>query len=137
MTEITFPSGDLALSAFYAPVESPKGLVQIIHGMIEHKERYVDFIRYLNEHGFAVMIADHRGHGKSVGARNPKLKILSLSGKDDRTTGGTKSLEATLAFLKQVGYEVSFKEYDHMKHEILLEDDREMVYREAVRFYEE
>lgn len=43
-----------------------QGIVQICHGMAEHKERYEPFMRELNQHGFACVIHDHRGHGKSV-----------------------------------------------------------------------
>lgn len=46
--------------------ENPKGIVQISHGMSEHKERYFDFMHYLNEKGYICVIHDHRGHGKSV-----------------------------------------------------------------------
>lgn len=43
-----------------------KGIVQLVHGMSEHKERYVAFMEYLAELGFVCVIHDHRGHGKSV-----------------------------------------------------------------------
>lgn len=43
-----------------------KGIVQISHGMAEHKERYEGFMNYLAEHDFLVAIHDHRGHGNSV-----------------------------------------------------------------------
>lgn len=46
-----------------------KGIVQIAHGMQEHKERYVDFMSYLASEGYACIAHDHRGHGESV--RNP------------------------------------------------------------------
>lgn len=49
--------------------ESPKGIVQISHGMSEHKERYFDFMHYLNEKGYICIIHDHRGHGKSIQAK--------------------------------------------------------------------
>lgn len=45
-------------------VKDSKGVVQIAHGMEEHKERYNDLARYLNEKGFTVVTADMRGHGK-------------------------------------------------------------------------
>lgn len=60
------PCDGLALSAIMTKPENPKALVQISHGMCEHKERYLPFIRFLNENGFACIIHDHRGHGKSV-----------------------------------------------------------------------
>ncbi len=42
------------------------GLVQISHGMAEHKGRYKEFISFLNENGFHVVIYDHRGHGDRI-----------------------------------------------------------------------
>ncbi len=42
------------------------GLVQFSHGMAEHKERYEELMNYLAQHGFACIIHDHRGHGRSV-----------------------------------------------------------------------
>lgn len=47
-----------------------QGIVQICHGMAEHKERYEPFMKKLNDFGFACVIHDHRGHGKSI--RDPK-----------------------------------------------------------------
>lgn len=46
-------------------VENPRGVVQIVHGMAEHGERYAAFAKYLNERGFVVVADDHRGHGKT------------------------------------------------------------------------
>ncbi len=43
-----------------------RGIVQLVHGMCEHKERYRDFMSYLASKGYACVIHDHRGHGKSV-----------------------------------------------------------------------
>lgn len=47
---------------------SPKGIVQLVHGMAEHRERYHAFMDYLAEHGYVVIIHDHRGHGASLHA---------------------------------------------------------------------
>lgn len=44
----------------------PKGIVQISHGMAEHKERYFDFMEYLSSKGYICVIHDHRGHGASI-----------------------------------------------------------------------
>ncbi len=44
-------------------VESPRGVLQIIHGMAEHVSRYDDFARFLNGEGFIVAGDDHRAHG--------------------------------------------------------------------------
>ena len=48
------------------PNSEIKGVVQISHGMSEHKERYYDFMEYLKNQGYIVVINDHRGHGSSV-----------------------------------------------------------------------
>ncbi len=51
----------------YVPVNgSPKGVLQISHGMCEFLERYEDFIGYLCGLGFIVCGNDHIGHGASV-----------------------------------------------------------------------
>lgn len=47
-------------------VSSPRGIVQIVHGMAEHVERYDEFARYLVSRGYVVCAADHIGHGKSA-----------------------------------------------------------------------
>lgn len=44
-------------------VKKPKGIVQIIHGMVEHGARYDRFAKFLNSKGYLVVADDHRGHG--------------------------------------------------------------------------
>lgn len=44
----------------------PRGIVQLIHGMSEHIERYDSFARFLAGQGFVVCGHDHIGHGHSV-----------------------------------------------------------------------
>lgn len=48
------------------PTTAPVGILQLVHGMCEHKERYIPFMQYMAEHGWICIIHDHRGHGKSV-----------------------------------------------------------------------
>lgn len=48
------------------PSSNINGIVQIVHGMCEYKERYFPFMDYLAEEGFITVIHDNRGHGKSV-----------------------------------------------------------------------
>ena len=65
--EITLKSRDgysLSLHVFEAPV--PKAVIKFIHGMEEHQGRYIPFAGYLQEHGYTVVTADLRGHGKTA-----------------------------------------------------------------------
>ena len=43
-----------------------KGLVHILHGKSEYKERYEDFMKFLCQNGYVVACHDHRGHGESI-----------------------------------------------------------------------
>lgn len=68
MIEFEFTSafdGRRLAGAFF-PAKHPLAVLQIVHGMCEHKERYYPFMEYLAEYGIASVIEDHRGHGKSV-----------------------------------------------------------------------
>ncbi len=57
----------LLLYGFYlVPEGRVKGIVQISHGMAEHKERYLPFMEFLKGEGYVSVIHDHRGHGESV-----------------------------------------------------------------------
>ena len=47
----------------YWETESPKAVVQILHGMSEHMGRYDAFANYLVTRGYAVVGDDHRAHG--------------------------------------------------------------------------
>lgn len=46
-------------------VESPKGVVQISHGMCEYAGRYHEVAQMFNEHGYIVFADDHRAHGNT------------------------------------------------------------------------
>ena len=46
--------------------ENPCGILQIVHGMSEHKERYLPFMEAMAKSGWICVIHDHRGHGESV-----------------------------------------------------------------------
>ena len=59
--------GETTLSYFtLTPSTSPKGIVQIIHGMCEYMGRYSDLAQYLADKGYVVCGEDHMGHGQSV-----------------------------------------------------------------------
>lgn len=48
------------------PDGEKKGIIQILHGMTEYKERYEEFMRFFASHGYIAVCHDHRGHGESV-----------------------------------------------------------------------
>lgn len=54
----------------WEPERAPKGIVQIVHGIAEHIQRYEEIATYLNSKGYLVVAEDHMGHGRSVGAKN-------------------------------------------------------------------
>ncbi len=51
----------------WKPKEEPKGIIQIIHGLGEHSNRYINVIETLIPAGYAIYASDLRGHGKSEG----------------------------------------------------------------------
>lgn len=67
--EYTIPSKSGVADVFarcWLPSDGVKAIFQIVHGMAEHGERYEDFAKFLCTKGFAVLVDDHAGHGKSV-----------------------------------------------------------------------
>lgn len=67
--EFTIPSCDGKHDIYvrqWIPEGKIRGVVQIVHGISEHIERYDDFMRCLSEHGFLAAGNDHLGHGRSV-----------------------------------------------------------------------
>jgi alpha-beta hydrolase superfamily lysophospholipase len=58
---------DVALTAYrWDPSGTPRGIVQLTHGMGEHLLRYEPLAGALTAAGFVVIGQDHRGHGASA-----------------------------------------------------------------------
>ena len=53
-------------SVLWMPDGAVRGVIQVIHGIAEHVERYAAFAETMNRAGFAVTAEDHMGHGRSV-----------------------------------------------------------------------
>ncbi|MGI5949634.1 alpha/beta fold hydrolase [Peptoniphilus sp.] len=69
---VSFKSFDnFTLDCNLYEAEEPKAIVQIIHGALEHKERYIEMINYLLKSGYSCFISDNRGHGKSTSCDYP------------------------------------------------------------------
>ncbi|MDR1539189.1 MAG: alpha/beta hydrolase [Clostridiales bacterium] len=65
--DLEFPSynqRDAIKAWLYTPLDAPpRGVVQVVHGLMEHSRRYLHLILKLNDAGFAVFADDHAGHG--------------------------------------------------------------------------
>ena len=66
----SFPSHTGNTDIFVQTVEPAdkniKGVIQIVHGMAEHTDRYIEAAEFFADNGFAVIMHDHAGHGRSV-----------------------------------------------------------------------
>ena len=105
--EFTIVATDgLQLACALFPCENAKGVIQMIHGAKEHKERYYDFCEFLRNNGYTVLISDIRGHGASL---NEKYTLgymdgLALLIEDQRVL---------TAYLKDLYPEVPFHLFGH------------------------
>ncbi len=68
-TELFYPSAGQGTihGCCWEPRGKPVAVVQIVHGIAEHVDRYSEFAAFLNEQGILVVAEDHMGHGGSVG----------------------------------------------------------------------
>ena len=82
MQQFTQNTSDNAILSIHTfDIESPKAVIQIVHGMEEHQERYEAFASFLNQNGYSVVTSDLRGHGttaKSLGHFKDKKGYLAL-----------------------------------------------------------
>ena len=70
--KVTFPSaasGVTVTGYLYLPDGSPRAIVQLAHGMLDHVGRYEEMIEALTAAGFAVVGNDHIGHGATAADR--------------------------------------------------------------------
>ena len=69
-SEITYPSRD-GKNTVYACLYTPKfctakGIVQLVHGMVDYVERYEPLAEFLTGEGYIVAGNHHLGHGKTA-----------------------------------------------------------------------
>ena len=83
--KIQFPSSDgssiIDARMWLPSSEEPKAIVQLVHGMSEHIDRYEDFARFLTEQGFGVCGENHIGHGGSASS-SEELGYMPTNGKE-------------------------------------------------------
>lgn len=46
--------------------EKPVAILQMVHGMSEHKGRYVSYMKSMAKKGYITLMHDNRGHGNSI-----------------------------------------------------------------------
>lgn len=85
-----------------------KGIVQMHHGMVEHKERYVPFMEYLASEGYVAAMHDCRGHGQSVKCKDDLGYMYGVGGE-----GLVEDTRQITLFLKQRWPEVPFVLFGH------------------------
>lgn len=94
--EFYFESQD-GVTHIHAVAWIPKGeviaVLQIVHGMVEHIERYHDFAEYLAKQGVCVVGHSHLGHGKSV-AEKEKLGYFAAPNGNACVLGDIHKLRA-------------------------------------------
>lgn len=59
---ILSPTG-AEINLYVTQLPSPRGVIQVNHGLAEHAARYARFADFLRGYGLAVYAHDHRGHG--------------------------------------------------------------------------
>ena len=60
------------------PHEPARGTIVLVHGLGEHVGRYAHVAAFLNARGWRVVGYDHRGHGRSDGARGRLADVDDL-----------------------------------------------------------
>lgn len=69
--EYTFESSDgmlIHVNKCLPEKGKAKAVVQIVHGSVEHVDRYMEFAKFLTDNRYAVYASDLRGHGKTAGS---------------------------------------------------------------------
>jgi len=66
------------------PEGEPKAILVILHGMGEHKERYLEYAKWMASHGYAVYVHDHRKHGKSIVEDEETTEVVGIFSSEDK-----------------------------------------------------
>ena len=93
-----------------------KCVLHILHGMGEYGERYRDFAAYLVDYHFAVVVHDHRKHGKSVESHD----TVGILGKHDTHINMSKDIDYVQDYLRGRYKDVPVYMLGHSMGSILL-----------------
>lgn len=92
--DLKSPCDGLTLSAVkVVPDGEIRCVLQMVHGMAEHKERYIPMMEYLSERGILCAMHDHRGHG---GSRVPGGERGYFGGGGDEVLRDAKEMTDSL-----------------------------------------
>ena len=64
-----FDGTDLFAQVWEPSVVSPRAVICLVHGLGEHSGRYAHVAEAFEKEGYILFGFDHRGHGRSGGAR--------------------------------------------------------------------
>lgn len=69
--------------------------------------------------------------------KNEKMPILLIAGKDDPVIQNVQKFQELDSFLRNIGYQdVNSKLYEGMRHELLNETNKQIVYEDVLKFIE-
>ena len=67
---ITFPSADgiheIVANLYLPNTPSPRGVIQLAHGMAEHADRYEEMATFFAGNGYVFAVNNHLGHGDTA-----------------------------------------------------------------------
>ena len=101
--------------------KDPKGVLQIVHGSVEHMLRYEHFASFLKEAGYIVYGHDIRGHGKSVKCKD-ELSYFS---------DWDKGFDLAIDDVKTIGQIISEK-HPTLKHFVLAHSMGTIIVRKLI-----
>lgn len=77
------------------PIGPIYGVIQISHGMAEHKERYRDFMQFLSAHGYVVAIHDHIKRHSAGRRRSSSPARIGSPSRTGHTSSASRPWTAT------------------------------------------
>jgi alpha-beta hydrolase superfamily lysophospholipase len=63
----------------WLPEETPKAIILLVHGLVEHSGRYMNMVNFFVPKSYAVYGFDHIGHGKTPGQRTRVDKFTDFT----------------------------------------------------------
>lgn len=100
----------------WEPETEPKAVVQIVHGMAEHIDRYDSFARFLNSHSILVVGADTASHGKSISDSG----TLGFFGNENGWDSLIQDIRSVCTAIKQSYHNTPFILFGHSMGSILV-----------------